>query len=465
MTMQSFRRDFLKGCTALAGPSLMARQSAASRTRPNVVYIHSHDTGRYLEPYGHAVPAPNLMRLAREGVLFRRAFCAAPTCSPSRAALLTGLCPHSNGMLGLSHTGFSLYDYSRHLAPTLRKAGYASALGGVHHIGGDPAAVYDRLLRPKSNLAQDVWPGAVEFLNSRPKQPFFLDVGFQETHRMRGPFHPPGPREDERYCLPPATIPDTPQTRRDMAGFKASARIMDAAAGEILQALERAGLAGNTLVISTTDHGIPFPGMKCNLTDHGLGVSLIVRGPGGFSGGKVCDSMVSHVDLFPTICELLEIEAPGWLQGKSMMPLIRGAAKEINDQIFGEVTYHASYEPQRAVRTQRWKYIRRFGDRSRPVLPNCDDGLSKELWLENGWRERRVDSEQLYDLVFDPNEMRNLAGNHSSESTLNEMRTRLERWMQATNDPLLKGPVKPPPGATNIVDPDRTSTHEKGARP
>ena len=446
------RRSFLKSWATLAGPSMAAPQLASQRTRPNIVYVHSHDTGRYLEPYGHAVPAPNLMRLAREGVLFRRAFCAAPTCSPSRAALLTGMCPHNNGMLGLAHTGFSLNDYSRHLAPTLRKAGYTAVLAGVHHVGGDPATVYDRWLKPKSNQAADVWPGAVEFLKSRPKQPFFLDVGFQETHRMFGPFHPPGPKEDERYCLPPATIPDTPQTRRDMAGFKASARIMDAAAGEILQALEGAGLAGNTLVISTTDHGIPFPAMKCNLTDHGLGVSLIIRGPGGFSGGKVCDSMVSHMDLFPTICELLEIEAPGWLQGRSMMPLIRGDATEINEQLFGEVTYHASYEPLRSVRTHRWKYIRRFDGRSRPVLPNCDDGLSKEYWLKQGWREQRVETERLYDLLFDPNEMHNLAGDVSLETTLNDMRARLDRWMRQTDDPLLKGPVKPPTTARNLVD-------------
>ena len=91
--------------------------------RPNILYIHSHDTGRYVQPYGHAIPTPHIQRLAEEGVLFRKAFCAAPTCSPSRASLLTGQCPHSNGMLGLAHRGFSMTDYKRHVAHTLRAAG------------------------------------------------------------------------------------------------------------------------------------------------------------------------------------------------------------------------------------------------------------------------------------------------------------------------------------------------------
>ena len=94
-----------------------------SGKRPNILYIHSHDSGRYLQPYGHAVPAPNLQRLSDEGVLFRQAFNAAPTCSPSRASLLTGMCPHSNGMFGLAHRGFVLNNYKQHILHTLRPAG------------------------------------------------------------------------------------------------------------------------------------------------------------------------------------------------------------------------------------------------------------------------------------------------------------------------------------------------------
>jgi arylsulfatase A-like enzyme len=147
------RRTFLGA--AAAGP--LAAAGAAAR--PNVLYIHSHDTGRYIQPYGHAVPTPNLQKLAEEGVLFRQAFCAAPTCSPSRASLLTGQCPHSNGMLGLAHLGFQLTDYKRHILHTLRAEGYISALAGVQHIARKPATIgYDRVIETGSSRAADVAP-------------------------------------------------------------------------------------------------------------------------------------------------------------------------------------------------------------------------------------------------------------------------------------------------------------------
>ncbi|MBT7166430.1 MAG: sulfatase-like hydrolase/transferase, partial [Victivallales bacterium] len=96
---------------------------------PNILYIHSHDTGRYIQPYGHAVATPNLQRLAEQGVLFRQAFTINPTCSPSRACLLSGECAHSNGMLGLAHRGFSM-NYEHHIVNTLKAQGYTTALAG-----------------------------------------------------------------------------------------------------------------------------------------------------------------------------------------------------------------------------------------------------------------------------------------------------------------------------------------------
>ncbi|MDZ7637591.1 MAG: sulfatase [Bryobacterales bacterium] len=458
------RRDFLAGSVAAAAGSSMTQGSMAQGAMaqgsqpPNIVYIHSHDTGRYLQPYGHNIPTPNLQKLAEEGVLFRRAYNAAPTCSPSRAALLTGCCPHVNGMLGLAHRGFSLNDYKQHVIHTLKPAGYTSALFGVQHVARVPEMIgYDYVAKLKSSRAEHVAPAAAEFVRNAPKQPFFLTVGFFETHRE---FPQAGPKEDPRFCQPPAPIPDMLMSREDMARYKASARLLDDAVGQVLRALEEAGLAENTLVISTTDHGIAFPAMKCNLTDHGIGVSLIMRGPGGFRGGKVSDAMVSHLDLFPTICDMAGVQHPAWLEGHSMMPLIRGEKEAIRDQICAEVNYHAAYEPKRTVRTDRWAYIRRFGDHAtKPVLPNCDDGLSKDIWLEYGWRERPQDEEQLYDLVFDPNETRNMAKAPEAREALAEMRKRMEQWMQSTNDPLLKGPVKAPAGA-KVNDPNGTSPRE-----
>ena len=125
--------------------------------QPNILYIHSHDTGRYIEPYGHAVPTPNLQRLAEEGVLFRQAFCANLTCSASRSALLTGQSPHSNGMIGLAHRGFSLNDYKKHMVHTLRSAGYSSTLIGVQHVAGNPRSIgYDNVVELESRRAEHV---------------------------------------------------------------------------------------------------------------------------------------------------------------------------------------------------------------------------------------------------------------------------------------------------------------------
>ena len=187
-----------------------------------------------------------------------------------------------------------------------------------------------------------------------------------------------------------------------MAAFKASARSLDQGIGAVLNGLHEFGLAERTLIICTTDHGLAFPGAKATLFDRGLGVMLLMRGPGGFTGGKVFNAMVTHLDVYPTICDLARIEHPPWLQGVSLLPLVRGETDRLHDEIFAEMTFHAAYEPVRAVRTERWKYIRRFDDYGHPVLPNCDDSASKDLLVEHGWGEQLVPEEQLYDLVFDP---------------------------------------------------------------
>jgi N-sulfoglucosamine sulfohydrolase len=446
------RRIFLQGMVATGLVSQVgsagADVSAPNAFRPNIVYIHSHDSGRYLEPYGQFAPTPNLVHLAQQGTLFRQAFSAAPTCSPSRAALLTGLCPHNNGMLGLAHRGFSLHDYQQVIVHTLKPAGYTSVLAGIQHIAKDPATIgYDRILPHKSMSAVYVAPAAVQFLDSRPTTPFFLDVGFFETHRE----YPEATAEDQPdYCPLPRPIPDTPATRADFARFRASARTMDQGVGKVLEALERNGYGENTLVISTTDHGIAFPRMKCNLTDDGWGVSMILRGP-KIPRGAVCDALISQLDVFPTICAYLDIARPAWLQGKSFLPVLAGQTSQINEEIFAEVNYHASYEPKRAVRTARWKYIRRFGDRKTPVLPNCDDSPTKDVWLQAGWGSQILDQEDLYDLLFDPTEHANLINDPAHRAIAEEMRGRLHRWMVATNDPLLLGPVAAPSGA--LVNP------------
>jgi len=424
--------------------------------RPNIIYVHSHDTGRYVQPYGHHVLTPNIQLLADQGITFRRAFCAAPTCSGSRAALLTGQHCHNNGMTGLAHRGWRLNDYSKTLVHPLKASGYRTILVGEQHISRDPHVIgYDEVVELKDNYAKRVAPSALGAL-SRTREPFFMSVGFFETHRD---YAAPTSVRDSLYSLPPESLPDTAVTRGDMAAYKESVRSLDQGIGALLNGLHASGLADNTLVICTTDHGLAFPKAKATLLDAGIGVMLLIRGPGGFSGGKAIDSMVSHLDLYPTICDVAGIRPPDFLQGRSLMPLVRGETAALHEQLFSEVTYHAAYEPQRAVRTNRWKYIRRFDGRTRPVLANVDDSATKDLLIEAGWGEREVAPEQLFDLTLDPSESRNLAAEPPSGEILAEMRERLDRWMEETDDPIRLGPIPPPPGA-EINDPDQISPDE-----
>jgi arylsulfatase A-like enzyme len=425
---------------------------------PNVLYLHSHDTGRYVQPYGNQIQTPNLQWLADQGVMFRNAFCAAPSCSGSRAALLTGEYCHTNGMMGLAHRGFSLNDYDHQLVRLLQRAGYHSELIGEQHISADPETLGYDVVHPLPNTrVNSVAPVAIEALRGGIREPFFMSVGFFETHRS---FFDPSSVRDRVYSLPPPFLPDTPEIREDVAAYKASARSLDHGVGSVLNALHETGLDQRTLVICTTDHGLAFPSAKASLLDRGIGVYLIMRGP-GFSGGRARDELVSHVDIFPTVCELAGIESPSWAVGRSLVPLVAGEEEPgVRSEIFSELTYHAAYEPQRSIRTERYKYIRRFDDYPYPVLPNCDDSPSKEAYLARGWAERPVAREALHDLFFNPGEGRNLIDDPSYAEVRDDLIARLAQWMRDTDDPLLAGPIAPPPGA-QINRQDQRSADEE----
>lgn len=413
---------------------------------PNIIYLHSHDTGRHISPYGYAVSTPNMAKFAAQGTLFRNAFCAAPTCSPSRAALLMGSYPHQNGMMGLAHRGWRCHDYSSHVAAYLGRNGYVSAQCGVEHL---KAEVYDQHIEAPSQRVKDVAPAVANWLENAPSQPFFLDVGFAETHTM------PGTPEGLFACgvgdpsdvKAPAPLPDVEGARQDYADYKLSVTELDRGIGLVLEALERAGLSENTIIVHTTDHGIPLPGMKCNLNDSGIGVLLMMRGP-GIAAGNVVDSMVSQLDIYPTLCEAAGIATPDWCEGASTWLLLRGETATLHEAIFAEVTHHAAYEPMRAIRTERYKYIRRFEPRDAPVLPNVDDGQTKTFWHQNGWPQRLYATTQLYDLWCDPAEADNLSGDAQYANVEVDLSARLEVWMRETNDPILDGAMPVPAGGT-----------------
>ena len=421
---------------------------------PNVVIVITHDTGRHLGAYGRAVATPNLDRLADEGVLFERAFCTAPQCSPSRASLLTGLVPHRHGLIGLAHRGFRLQPAAlrRTLPRLLGGAGYRTHLFGFQHEAADPRDLgYQQVVQPPStgsrrHRCRDVAPAAADVLAGLaggPTEPFFAMVGFEETHR---PFEPTEtPLDDVRV---PPYLPDTPIVRRDVADLEGAVRRVDAAIGEILAALERGGLAERTLFVFTTDHGIAFPGAKGTLFDPGLEVALIARGPGGFGGGRRLAGLVSNVDLFATILELCGVAPPDEGDGVSLLPMVAGSARDVREELFAELTYHTAYDPMRGVRTARHKYVRSFADRPLHLPAHVDASPTKDLLRDRGYFEPRRPPELLFDLERDPEERTNLAGDPAYARVQDALRDRLDGWMRATGDPLMRGEVAAPAGAT-----------------
>jgi N-sulfoglucosamine sulfohydrolase len=432
-------------------------------TTPNIILLHAHNTGRFIEPYGHAVPTPHLMRLANSGSLFRRAFSAAPSCSPSRAAFLTGQYPHCAGMLGLAHRGFALTHPERHIAQVLSAHGYATAVCGTEHVhahepGTGDGGAYDVVLtRDSSAKAAVVAPAVRDYLRGEHSQPFFLNVGTQQTHT---PYPEPQPdlyaAENPNHCIPPRPFTDTPALRQMTAGLKRSAREMDAAFGAIIETLAETGLGANTYVFAFTDHGLQWPLHIGSVGEHGNAAFFIAHGPEHFTGGHTFDAMVSLMDLVPTICDLVGLERMPWLQGKSLLPLVDGDVETLHQELFFEQTFHAAHEPMRAVRNERYIYIRRFDDREQLVLPNTDDTPAKQDLLDHGWQQQARHQEMLFDHYFDPDQQNNLLDRPDLREVQRQLRQSLDQWMQATDDPLLLGPVVLPRGV-QVTDPDAFS--------
>ena len=410
----------------------------------NIVYIHTHDSGRYIQPYGYGIPTPNLMELAKQSTLFRHCYCAGPTCSPSRAALLTGTAPHVNGMLGLAHRGFLMKDYNMHLSSYLRGVGYETALCGVQHEAPDAGMLgYDRIITENTPAAshgerdiQNARAAAEYIRNSAGKgKNFFLSFGMFSTHREFPAADDGADTERQDYIMPPHVMYDTPANREDMLGYHRSAKTADKCVGIVMEALSAPNIEGNTAVIFTTDHGIAFPRMKCSLYDTGIGVAFMLKFPGNPKKGAN-DILISHIDVFPTLCDLCGIEKPGWLMGKSFYGALLGGTDEINSEIFAEVTYHAAYEPMRCIRTARYKLIRRYDFHSAMVPSNTDDGPSKRFLMEAGIISRPVGRDMLFDLHLDPVERENLVNDGAYTAVYNDLSARLSDYMERTDDPL-----------------------------
>jgi arylsulfatase A-like enzyme len=434
----------------LSGDKAQADSGGLSKCRgANVLLITCHDLGRHLGCYGvDTVHTDNIDTLAAGGIRFQNYFSTDCVCSPSRGSFLTGRYPQSNGLMGLTHKpwGWSLNEGEKHLAAILRDAGYETTLVGLQHVtSGDPRELGYTNVLSQNCKADETVKSAREFFRKtgRANRPFYLKVGFFEVHR---PFT--NGKDTEKGVFIPKYLKDTPEIREDLAQFQGTIRFFDRCVGEILNALKQSPAAEKTLVVFTSDHGIPYPGAKWCLYEPGIETPLIMSQPGtALQGGKVYHQLMSNVDFLPTLLDLLGIGIPANLQGYSFKEVIEGTKTESpRREIFAQRTSHALRDnTSRAIRTDRYKLIRYF-EPGRVIefpidaVPQRVAGHTERPKRKSGQRP----VVQLFDLKDDPHERKDLAALPEYAKMVRDLSNRLWRWMEQVGDPILKGPLVTP---------------------
>ena len=417
--------------------------------RPNVIVITPHDLGDYLGCYGTPVPTPNIDAIAQQGAMFRNHFSTGTVCSPSRGSIVTGCYPHTNGLMGLVHRGWELDVATCPPLPQIMAgAGYQTHLFGFQHEHHDPARLgYGQVHQDGQPLVDKVVPLLTDWLRSpeAKEKPFLAGMGFFEVHRMglkpshfkRDVYEPADPSE----VVVRPFLPDIPEVREDLADFYGAIKYMDRWIGEVLRALDETGLAENTLVVFTSDHGASFMHSKATLFDGGTKVPWIMRWPEVIPAGKVIESVSSHVDILPTILDLLGMPIPDRIQGMSLAAIARGEPGPEREYAFSERNYTNFYDPGRAVRSKSMRYIRKG-------LQTCVfDFIIPEIELMTwGFHDNRATFEfypatrctdELYDLAADPGEMNNLVDDPAYQQVLGELRAALDAHLVATADPFI----------------------------
>ncbi len=446
-----------------------------AQTPLNIIYVVAHDLGRELGCYGAGVATPNLDRFAAGGVRFDRAFCASPACSPSRGSVMTGMYAHTNRQMGLVNPRWTQPQSTRTNLDHQNDAGYETVHSGLQHERHRKEDNRYRREIEASVFAEDAIGSAIRYLEERAAgaedaPPFYLNIGTIETHESRWNsrdqsgrvrVYDPGPPE-EAYV--PPFLPDVGPIRREMAHFQACIRYLDRQIARLLDAVERLGYRENTLVVFTTDHGISAHRAKGTLYGHGLEIALLMRGP-GLPAGKQVSHLISNIDVCPTLLEAAGAAPPEGprpqVQGRSFWPLLMGGPYEPHEVLFFERNYHGGvptdqpapeprlnpgYDPMRAVRTDRFHYIRNLGEnKKRQWLPEEVSSVKEtfQTWYTELWPPATLPRprEELFDVLADPHETRDLAQESGFADVKAGLSARLDRWMGETNDPILRGPI------------------------
>ncbi|MCI8624588.1 MAG: sulfatase [Provencibacterium sp.] len=414
--------------------------------QPNILFITCHDLGDYLGCYGTPVETPCIDSIAQHGVQLCNHFSTATICSPARGAILTGCYQHTNGLMGLVHRGWNLdVEHCPTLPATLAQNGWQTALFGFQHEHMQPKELgYQEIHAGKDAHCENVVPLFEEWLAGRggSDKPFYAAMGFSEVHRMG--MNPSHFRMEGYPYADPAEVevrpylPDIPETRQDLSEFYGAIRYMDHWVGRALQALERAGLRENTLVIFTTDHGASFMHSKATLYDGGTRVAFLASLPGRLPEGLRVQAITSHVDILPTMLAQLGVPAPEGVQGRDVSAILSGSASG-RDYAFSEENYNNHFVPGRAVRSERYRYIKNglqinIFDFLIPEIELSTSDFRKNRKVFDFYSAERV-LEELYDHQSDPGELHNLAADPAYSEILAEHQAALARHMEKTNDP------------------------------
>lgn len=467
------RRSVLLGAAAAAA-SLATKPLAAQAGRPpNILFAIADDwSQKHAGAYGcDWVKTPSFDRVAREGVLFNNCFTSNPKCSPCRATILTG---RSSWQLEEAVDHFGIFPAKWPVYPDLlEESGYhvgftAKGWGpGDFQAGGfkrNPAGNQYSEIRstpPHSGMNDIDYAANFEaFLQDRADgQPFWFWYGATEPHRPYEDGIGVRAGKDPKDVELPAFYPDRDVIRRDMLDYSIEVEHYDMHLGLMLRKLEELGELENTVVVMTSDHGMPFPRVKGQIYEEGFHLPLAIRW-GGMAGGRTIDDFINARDFMPTFLELAGLPIPESVTGESFLPALRSGRSgwidsDRNRMLVGKERHdlgrpHDAGYPVRALRTPEFLYVRNYEPDSWPAgnpetgYRNVDGGPTKEAilsrfdeWYALSFGKRPA--EELYLISEDPDCMRNLALEPAYWETKSRLRGEMEELLRIDGDPRTLG--------------------------
>ena len=445
--------------TALLIVDLIATHSAAIAKPPNVIVFIADDVSwNDYGCYGNkSARTPNIDFLAANGLQFNQAFLTASSCSPSRSSMITGRYPHNNWMASELHQ-----PIAAHLPwfpRLLRDAGYYTALVGKHHMTSEkpdsgqvpqdkPFDLVDPGRGPGNGGGHATWVQTVE---QRPRyKPFFGWFAAYDAHRdwdADKQWHAEryGPPHDPKNVVVPPFLSDDPKTRQDLASYYNEVTRFDHYIGEVVAELKRQDELDNTLLFVLADNGRPFPRAKTRLHDSGMKTALVAHWPNGIKqAGSTSESLVSVIDLAPTILKAASVEPPATMQGVSLQPLFETPGQSIRKFVFSEHNWHDYEAHGRSIRFGEWLLVRNF----RPQLPwqGPADSVRSESHrqlkvLRDAGKLNAAQADvflaprpevELYRVTSDPHQLSNLAGQAEYSAIEKHLTESLTTWMDVT---------------------------------